>query len=188
MLASDTGAQKEDPMNIRYQSLLLLTGLFLASPIWAHPPPDAGLSPAGAMHGPGPDAMHGPGPDPQGAMMWHLMHAMQQLDLSEEQKDAIHQLMEHGKEEMNANRQASMETLRDLHELLQADELDEGALSQLAQRSGELAKERVLLTGRHLHAILAELDDSQREQLRAMGEELRERHHHHERRHVEDDA
>jgi len=157
-------------MYIRHRTLLTLSCLMLVSLAWAGPSDDEARHRAGGMHGPGAD-MHG-------MMMRHLAHAIEQLDLTEEQRDAIHQLVQDGREEMHANHTASMENMRAMHELMQADELDDNALAQVARKSGQLAEERVMLAGRNLHAILAELDAAQREQLRAMGEEMRQRHRH----------
>lgn len=166
-------------MRLRYPTRLIITCLLLATLSWAGQNALAEEFRTAGMHGPA-AAVDGP-------MIRHLVHAIERLDLSEEQRESIHQLMRDGRKDMHAIRAASQENLQAMHEIIRADELDEDSLSRVAQRSGELAEDRVLLAGRHLHAILAELDPSQREQLRALGEEMRERHKHRQW-HQEDNA
>jgi Spy/CpxP family protein refolding chaperone len=104
-----------------------------------------------------------------------LSQAVQRLDLSDSQQDAIRSLFEANREDLIANREASRELRQELRTLLQEETLDQDALAELAEREGDLAEERMLLGGTLVSDILAELDEGQREELAIMREERRER-------------
>ncbi len=117
---------------------------------------------------------HGPGPE--ASMARHLAGAVKHLDLSDAQAESIKALFEANKEDLKANAIASRELRETLHALLTADTLDEEALAEAARQEGQLAEERVLLTGTLASQVLAELDDEQRAELHAMRSERMERH------------
>ena len=104
-----------------------------------------------------------------------LSHAVQRLDLTETQQDAIRSLFEANREDMIANREASRTVREELQALLQQETLDQDALAELAEREGELAEERIMLGGNLASDVLAELDDTQREELAALRDERQER-------------
>ncbi len=104
----------------------------------------------------------------------HLAQAMRRLDLNDDQRDAIRSLFEANREDMIANREASLQLRQELEALMQEDTLDQDALAELAEQMGELAEERVLLGGTLASQVLAELDDAQREELAAMRDQRQE--------------
>lgn len=123
----------------------------------------------------GPDhpghGQRGPGFDPGR----ELSRAVQRLDLSDAQQEAIRSLFEANREDLIANREASREVREEIAALMQEDSLDQDTLAELAEREGELTEERVLLGGTLAAEVLAELDDTQREELAAMRAEREER-------------
>lgn len=128
---------------------------------------------AGERFGPG-----GPrGDDVTGSFMRHFGHALRELDLDEGQREHIRELMLGTREELHANHMATTDGMRALRGIVTAETLDPEALAEAAASAGQLAEERVLITGTTVHAVLAELSDAQRDQLRAMGEERRGRYH-----------
>ena len=104
-----------------------------------------------------------------------LAHAMERLDLSDDQRDEIRSLFEANRDDMIANREASLQLRQELDALLQEDSFDQDALAELAERMGELAEERVLLGGTLASNVLAELDKEQRAELAAMRDDRQER-------------
>lgn len=115
------------------------------------------------------------GYDPTSSVQRKLTRAMKQLDLSEEQESAVRAIFEDNREDLQANREATRAVREDIRALLDSWPLDEAALASLAEREGELAEERVVLTSTLASEVLAELDEDQRAELDAMREERRER-------------
>ncbi len=133
-----------------------------------------------ALLGAAPLALAGPehpghGGDPWAGATRHLAHAVKRLDLTTEQEDAIKAIFEANREDLKTSFVAERELREELHEILTADVLDENALADAAQRSGELTEERVLLSGTVTAAVLAELDETQKAELQAMREERQDR-------------
>lgn len=120
---------------------------------------------------------HGPGDggDDSVMMLQRLARAVERLQLTEAQRDNIRATLEARHEELVAIREASRELRLQLHELVTADTLDEAALAELARQEGELAAERTMIAAGAGHAVLAELDAAQREELELMRQERMER-------------
>lgn len=104
-----------------------------------------------------------------------LSHAVQRLDLTDAQQDAIRSIFEANREDMMANFEASRALRAEIEALLREDTLNTDALAELAEREGELAEERVLLGGTLASEVLAELDEDQRDELAALRDERQER-------------
>lgn len=130
----------------------------------------AGPGQAGGPGGPG-----GFGGDAAMAAERQLAGTIRRLDLDADQEAAIRALFEENREDLEANRQASRAVREDVQALLEADRLDEDALADLARREGELAEERILLSGTLASQVLAELTDDQRAELQAIRSEREER-------------
>jgi Spy/CpxP family protein refolding chaperone len=144
---------------------LLITALLSAAP----------LAYAGPDHpGHGPDRS-----DPVAGVQRRLAGAVKRLDLTDEQRAAVRTVFEENRDDLKANRKASLAVREELHALLMQDSLDEDALAELARREGELAEERVLLGVGLASQVLAELDETQREELQAMRSDREERRRQH---------
>ena len=128
-----------------------------------------------ALAGPGHAGPGGFGADPAMSAERQLAGTIRRLDLSADQEAAIRDLFEDNREDLEANRQASRAVREDVQALLAADTLDDEALADLARREGELAEERVLLSGTLAAQVLAELNDDQRAELQALRSEREQR-------------
>ena len=104
-----------------------------------------------------------------------FMHAIRQLDLSEDQKESIHTTMQAMKREIRPVMGEIKEGHLQLKELIKADEFDENAVAGLAAKEGDLAAERILITSRALSDVYAQLTDEQRMQLEEMHAERMQR-------------
>jgi len=135
------------------------------------------LASAGALAYPGHGDRHPPpgGPDFGGHAIERLLGAVHDLNLSDAQRDDIRAAVEGSRDAIETNRQAVMDAMQQLHDLLDADSLDENALDSVADQMGQLAKERVLLTSHTVAGVLATLDASQRDELRAKADAWRDR-------------
>ena len=80
---------------------------------------------------------------------------------------------------LSAPYRAARAGVAELHTVLTADTLDEEALASVARLEGDLLAERIVISGSMASRILAELDASQREELRLMGEHRREKRRQH---------
>ncbi len=129
----------------------------------------------------GPGAHHARGMQGMPAVE-QLIRALHQLDLDEAQKENIHTALR----DMKADARPVMQTTRARHEqlrkLITADTYDENAVAVLADKEGELAAERVVITSRTFANIFSMLSDEQRGQLRSMAEQ-RQQHRSEMRKH-----
>jgi protein CpxP len=104
-----------------------------------------------------------------------VMRAVRHLDLSDEQKSAVKEIMHGLKQETRpimSEMKANHMLLRDL---IKAESYDEAAVADIAEAEGKLAAERLLVTSRALSDIYAQLTAEQRAELEAMAAERRER-------------
>jgi Spy/CpxP family protein refolding chaperone len=100
------------------------------------------------------------------------------LDLDEAQKQSIADIMEASRAELEALRDSSRANQEAIHALDVSDPEYDMKLQDLSARSGELAAERTLLTGRIRGQVAAVLNDEQRQALedRMSGKGERRRH------------
>ena len=104
-----------------------------------------------------------------------VFRAVRRLDLSEDQKSAVKEIMQRLKQETRpimGEMKANHVLLRDL---IKAETYDEAAVAELAEAEGKLAAERLVFTSRALSDMYAQLTDEQREELETMAAERRER-------------
>ena len=104
-----------------------------------------------------------------------VMRAVRHLDLSDEQRSAVKEIMQGLREETRpimGEMKANHVLLRDL---IKAETYDEAAVAELAEAEGKLAAERLVFTSRALSDIYAQLTDEQRVELETMATERRER-------------
>ena len=106
-----------------------------------------------------------------------LERVAEQIGLSEEQRDAIHAVVDEARPqlrdlggEMRANRD-------ELREASSPENYDPGAVSALATAQGELIARGIVLGAQVRFDVLAVLTPDQREQLEALRGERRRRHH-----------
>ena len=96
---------------------------------------------------------------------------MQQLDLGEAQKAAIHAIVQDARGDLKAVSRAGADNRQALHDVLSAETLDEDALAKAAEGAGDLVAERIVIAAHAAKAVMAELTDEQRAELNAMREE-----------------
>jgi len=140
--------------------------LTLAGSALAQEPPGPGHFRDGPHHGPGMFGM--PGVD---MVMRGVMH----LDLSDDQRDSIKDIMKTLKTE---DRQLMKETKsghEQLKDLIKADTFDETAVADIAEKEGAVTTQRVILGSRALSQVYALLTDEQRTELETMAAERAER-------------
>lgn len=113
------------------------------------------------------------GPDMGMQVIEHLTRAIRRLDLSEEQKDAIRADMQGFREDFKPLVKQVHENRKALHELITADSNEDEAVSAIASQLGQLTEEMTLLVSDQAASILDELDEEQRAELKAMGDERR---------------
>ena len=113
-------------------------------------------------------------PGPPGAMP--LGRFLRELDLSEQQRDAIHESMESERESHRDLYERLFEARKNLQEGVLRGE-DESVLAQLAQAVGNVETEAALAQARHFASIVAILEPEQKaklEELRTEAESRRE--------------
>ncbi len=113
---------------------------------------------------------------PQGMPVVHqLMRGLKRLDLDDEQRASIEAVMQGLKAEVRPIMQETKAGHLQLKELIKADTYDEEAVAALAEKEGELAAERVMLSSKAMSEAFGQLTDEQRVQLAEMAEERNER-------------
>ena len=126
--------------------------------------------------GPGHKGQRGQRGGPFMPLTNRFMRAVKQLDLSEAQKEGIHSTLQ----TMRADIEPIMGEMRAVHlqlkELIKADNFDENAVAKLAEKEGDLAAERILITSRALSDVYAQLTEEQRIELEEMRVQRMERH------------
>lgn len=104
-----------------------------------------------------------------------LFHAMKKLDLDGEQEAGIQAIKETMKTDLHPVMKAGRAGHVQLRELINSDVYDEDAVAAIAQKEGELAAERIMITSRAMSDALKLLSDEQREELKAMAAERKAR-------------
>ena len=99
-----------------------------------------------------------------------MMRAVRHLDLSDEQKASIRDIMK----DLKTRERAHMKEMRAMHaqlkELIKADTFDESAVSALARKKGDMSAERMLRASRSMSRVYGQLTGEQRAELEAMAE------------------
>jgi Spy/CpxP family protein refolding chaperone len=150
-------------MNSRRFSLRLAFGCFAVVALAALP----ALAQGGQMgHGPHGGGMHG-----HGELMAHMIH---KLDLSDTQRDQVHQIFEQTQKETELNR----ETMRVAHEvladLMHAEAYDEASIRAAAEEVAAAQAELIVAHARALRDVRTVLTPAQLEQFQQMQELHRE--------------
>jgi len=123
---------------------------------------------------------HGPSGMQATPMVKRLVRALHQLDLSDEQKEDIHAVMQQLKSDVRSVMEETKAGHMQLKHLIKAPEYDETAVAELAAKEGELAAERLVMTSRAMAEVLGYLTDEQRTELENMASE---RKHHRNEKH-----
>lgn len=145
-------------MKIKYQSLALLTAILLAG------------SAVAGDRGP----RHDRGQPGMGAeVIEHFVRALRHLDLSEEQRDAIHGDLRGLKEAMKPLMDEMLQTRKALHQQITSDAYDSDAVAELATRQGSISAEMTIIASEAAAGILAQLSEEQRAELASMAETRR---------------
>jgi protein CpxP len=104
-----------------------------------------------------------------------VMRAVRHLDLSEEQKAGVKAVMHELKVAMRPiNNEMNANNLQ-LKELVTADNYDETAVALVAETEGQLATDRLMLAGRAIADVYAQLTGEQRAELETMTAQRQER-------------
>ena len=104
-----------------------------------------------------------------------VFHAIKRLDLDEAQETSLREIMDTMREDLRPVMEATREGHMQLKELINADTYDETVVASIADRQGDLAAERLMITSRAMSDALQLLTEEQRAELEAMAEERRER-------------
>ena len=116
-----------------------------------------------------------------------VIHVFKHLDLSDEQKDNIKAVMKALRTEVHPIMLEMRSGHQQLKELIKAESYDEQAVTALAEKEGQLAARRIMLTGEALSKAFACLTDEQRAQLDTMATERKERRAERRKLHAMDD-
>ena len=146
---------------MKYQALALLATLSLAAVSNAH----AGPGGPGGLFGPG--GFRGPG------MM--IEHMIDYLELDGTQRDAVRNIVDAAKPEVEALREQGKANRQAIEALDPADPAYSVTLNEIALSNGELATKGTLLFTRIRTEVNAVLTDEQRAKLARGKERMRER-------------
>ena len=97
-----------------------------------------------------------------------LMRAVRQLDLSEEQRTQLHDLMEPGREALHDQMRSLQETRKALQEAMNAEPYDAVRVQQLAEAQGTAVTGMLLKRAETWQEIRAVLTPGQRSELNAL--------------------
>jgi protein CpxP len=103
----------------------------------------------------------------------HLTRAMRQLDLTTEQKEAIHADFKAMREQVRPILKQVHESRRAMHGLINAKPYDADAVAELAAKHGSLNADVTRIAANTAAGMLAKLTEEQRTKLEAMGEQRR---------------
>jgi protein CpxP len=103
-----------------------------------------------------------------------LMRGLRRLDLSDEQEESIHTIMQGMKAEVRPIMGEMKANHLQLKELVKAESYDQQAVADLANKEGELAAERIMISSRAISEALGQLTAEQKDELAAMDEHRRE--------------
>ena len=104
-----------------------------------------------------------------------VMRAIRHLDLDAEQKEGIRGIMGGLKADVRPVMMATRENHEQLKELVKAATFNEEGVAALAEKEGNLAAERLMLTSRALSDIYSLLTAEQREELETMASKRKEK-------------
>ena len=104
-----------------------------------------------------------------------VMRAIRHLDLDAGQKEGIREIMGGLKADVRPVMMATRENHEQLKELVKAAAFNEEAVAALAEKEGNLAAERLMLTSRALSDVYNLLTVEQREELEFMASKRKEK-------------
>lgn len=102
-----------------------------------------------------------------------MEHLITKLDLDEAQRDQVESISAQAREQHQAIKTEYRDNLRAIHELVQAEALDNEALAGLADAQGSLHAQKVALRAETMFELLSVLTPEQREQWEALREARR---------------
>jgi len=108
-------------------------------------------------------------------MVEQLMRAIKRLDLDDTQKENIRTIMNGLKEEVRPVLLEAKAGQLQLKDLIKAESYDEKAVAALAEKEGNLAAKRMILTSKALSDVFSHLTPEQRSELDAMAEKRMQR-------------
>jgi len=103
-----------------------------------------------------------------------MIRGLRQLNLSEEQKESVHTIMQDMKAEVRPIMGEMRANHMQLKDLVKAESYDEAAVADLAKKEGDLAAQRIMIGSKAVAEVLSQLTAEQRDELAAMGEHRRE--------------
>ena len=108
-------------------------------------------------------------------MVDQLMRGIRRLDLEDEQKENVREIMQDLKAETSPVMQKTRAVHLQLQELIKADVYDEAAIAALAVQEGDFAAERMIITSRALSQVYGQLTPEQCDELETMATERQEK-------------
>ena len=105
-----------------------------------------------------------------------MVRAVRHLDLDEEQKAAVKAVVRNLKRDIHPIMAETKAGHRELKELIKAPAFNAEAVALLAQKEGELAAERLMLTSQALSTIYMLLTDEQRAELETKAAQRKKQH------------
>lgn len=105
-----------------------------------------------------------------------MMRALKKLDLSEEQKTSIKAILEMAREDLHPVMVEMRDGQKQIRELVRAETYEASTVATLAERAGELATTRIILTSRAMSDVRAQLSAEQLEKFDAMAARMKARH------------
>ena len=124
--------------------------------------------PALAQGGPDRRGMHGGQPPAGGEPPIERM--LERLELTEDQRVEIDALLAQARESDRGKMEQLREHRQEMKQLLEADEVDEGAYRRAAQQAGELEADLALARSRTMKQVRAQLTPEQQAQAEKMKE------------------
>ena len=100
-----------------------------------------------------------------------VMRGIKRLDLEEDQRASIRAIMKTLKAESRNLMEQTRVGHMQLRALITAENYDQAAVAALAEKEGQLATERTILSSRALSEIYAQLNEEQQAELNAMATE-----------------
>ncbi len=104
-----------------------------------------------------------------------LMRALHQLDLSDEQKDALKALRESNKDAVQANREQVRDAKKALRDEMQAEQVNLDAVRTLAGDVGAVEVELAVFRASMKNQMMEILTEEQRAELQEMAQKRQER-------------
>jgi protein CpxP len=117
---------------------------------------------------------------------WHreggMSRMFERLDLSQQQREQINQIMEEGKQPRQEKKQALWQNRKALRDQAMADTYDAQRVQELADQQAKLNAELTVMRTETFHRIYSVLTPDQKQKLAEMKQQRKDRHRKHSNR------